>query len=163
MAGEFIGVDIEGLDEVREKLKRLDSPEPMREMTFEVAKLIRTEMQKYPSPKHITRKAAYGVTFFSDKQRRFFFAALKRGQISVPYKRTQTLRRGWQILPFGQSGHIVANEVPYAYLVHGEGTQSRMMQKIGWKTLDAVVKKLSDRIRQTANKVYDRWIRRLGL
>ena len=33
--------------------------------------------------------------FKTDKQRRFFFAALREGRIEVPYRRTMTLGRRW--------------------------------------------------------------------
>jgi hypothetical protein len=163
MPDELIGIDVEGLDEVIEKFRQLDSADAKREMTLEVAKYIRKELQKVPSPKRVTRKQAFGVTFFSDRQRRFFFRALGSGQIKVPYRRTGRTRRGWRIEPFGHIDHLVLNETPGVQYVQQRATQSRMMKIIGWKTAEDIVEKGSDKIRQIAGKVLDKWIRKLRL
>lgn len=62
--------------------------------------------------------------FKTDKQRKFFFAALKDGRIKVPYQRTRTLAEGWEIqrTPSAQrnsQGYSLTNAVAYAEMVHG--------------------------------------------
>jgi len=159
----MIGFEIEGLEEVRAKLKKLGSDAPRKEVTKDVATYLRAELQKYPSPRYVSRKQAYGRTFQSDKQRRWFFAALKSGELTIPYRRTQTLRRNWEIMPMGSSDYIVVNETPYAKWVQDEDTQSNMMRLRNWKTFQAVIQKAGDKIRQIANKVLDAYIRKIGL
>ena len=160
---DFIGFEVEGLEEVKEKLRRLSSQEPQREMTKDVATYLRAEMQKVPSPTYVSRKQAYGRSFQSDKQRRWFFAALARGEITIPYRRTGRLRGGWEIMPMGTVNHLVVNEIPYAKWVQDKDTQSNMMKLRNWKTFQTVIKKSSDKIRQIANKVYYNYIRKTGL
>src|SRR3990167_3779113 len=41
------------------------------------------------------RPVSFHARFVSDKQRRFFFWALREGKIQVPYRRTTTLGPGW--------------------------------------------------------------------
>lgn len=69
-----------------------------------------------------------GQPFKSDKQRRWFFAALRKGQISVPYQRTGTLGRGWR---YDAGASSVVNTVPYAGQVMGDD-QSDYFGNKGW-------------------------------
>ena len=59
-----------------------------RATTASVA-LLRKRLAKYPG------KSSGKMEFVSDKQRRFFFAALREGKIHVPYQRTVTLGKRW--------------------------------------------------------------------
>jgi len=159
----MIGIETEGIPEVREKLKRLGSKEPMRDMNKGVAQYIREELQRAPAPRRVTRKQAFGKTFQSDRQRKWFFASLADGSLVVPHRRTGRLRKGWEIMPFGPTNYIVVNDTPGAKFVQDRPTQSRMMKIIGWKTMQDIIERRRDRIRQIANGVYDKWIRKLGL
>lgn len=158
----MIGIEVEGIEQVQEKLKRIADPRALSEITSKVAEFLNAEFKKYPSPRSISRKEAYGKSFFSDKQRRYFFWALKEGLIQVPYTRTRNLQKGWQVMKFGTTDHIVVNETPYASQVQGSGMQSRMMGKIGWKDTDTIVDKKKDKIRNIAGQVLDKWLRKLG-
>ena len=159
----MIGFETENIPEVREKLKLIGGVQPRREMSHEVAKFMRTELQKYPPVRRVTRKQAYGVTFFSDRQRRWFFANLNSGDLKLPYRRTGQYRQGWKVMPFGQSNYIVVNDSPIGKYLQDSETQSRMARLIGWETWQMILQRQSDKIRHIANGVYDRWIRRLGL
>lgn len=76
--------------------------------------------------------------FKSAQQRRFFFAALRRGQITVPYQRTYALQRGWTYVP-GGGGGVVTNRVPYAAMVMGsQGEQSGYFAGKGWLSVDKI-------------------------
>ncbi len=75
---DFIAIDIVGLPELQAKLAKLP-PEAQNAIVDDVSEYFLNVLREYPPQKSITRKAAYGVSFFSDKQRRFFFAALKSG------------------------------------------------------------------------------------
>lgn len=68
--------------------------------------------------------------FKSAKQRRFFFAALRSGQISVPYSRTYYLQRGWR---YNAGEGVVTNGAPYAGMVMGEkAEQAGYFSGKGW-------------------------------
>lgn len=117
-------------------------------------------MREYPPVKHVTRQEAFGRTFQSDKQRRYFFGVLlKNGQ--VPYRRTQTLRTGWRIIGSGQKA-IVANETSYGPLVMGQGEQSRMMIIIGWKTPEQRTQERMARIDRIAEAATEKGLRKAG-
>jgi hypothetical protein len=100
------------------------------------AAAVHNELATYPPRKHVSIEEAGG--WASDKQRRWFFWALKHNIIEVPYKRTGTLGRSWQhkvaketdavIGVVGSQGQIA----PYNIYVQGE-QQTPMMVLIGWK------------------------------
>jgi len=159
----MIGFETEGIPELQEKLKRLSGVEPRREMSEAVAKFLRTELQKIPRQHYVSRKRAYGKSFDSDKQRRWFFASLADGSLKVPYRRSGKLRRDWQVMPFGATDYIVVNENPAAKWTQDADTQANMMRLRGWKTFQEILRRQSDRIRQVANGVYDKWIRKMRL
>src|SRR3990172_7167849 len=118
MANNFIGIDIQGIDELKAKLDKL--PEAAQdEGVTEGLKYLQNIMRKYASYKYVSRKSAYGTTFFTEKQRRYFFAALNRGEISIGNNRTQALARGWKIEGTGRKAFL-ANEVSYAAYVMGD-------------------------------------------
>lgn len=76
--------------------------------------------------------------FKSAKQRRFFFAALRSGQITVPYQRTGDLGRGWRYQPGGRGGEVT-NGVPYAAMVMGsKGQQAGYFSGKGWLSIDQI-------------------------
>lgn len=149
MANSLIGFDIEGLEQLQNKLAHL--PQDVKDAASnDVAKYLLNVVRGYPPQKSVTRKQAYGVTFFSDKQRRWFFAALKSGAINVPYKRTQAFSRGWKIIGQGEQT-ILVNESDYGGYLMGPGQQSRMQMMIGWKTTDQILEERSERIDRIAD------------
>lgn len=89
-----------------------------------------THLKRYPPQSH--KK----MSFMSDRQRRWFFWALRTGKISVPYRRTRRYAQGWQMkkLPskrISGIGYSLVNRVPYTKHVGGDarGTgQSRYHQ-----------------------------------
>ena len=122
---DFIGLEVKGLEELQAKLAKL--PDTARDMIVDdLNEEILKFMRAYEPYKHVSLKQAYGG-FVSDKQRRFFFAALADGRISVPYKRTQELHDAWRVEGKGYQS-IIVNEKPYASYVMGEaGEQANMM------------------------------------
>lgn len=76
--------------------------------------------------------------FKSAASRRWFFANLRSGAISVPYERTYRLQRGWQ--PFRTStGAEVRNDVPYAGRVMGEDQSGYFADK-SWFSVDRIAR-----------------------
>jgi hypothetical protein len=142
--GDFIAIDIEGLAPLVKGLDKL--PQEVQDAAGDdVSEYLINVLKHYPSQKRVTRAQAYGTTFFSDKQRRWFFAALKSGAISVPYRRTQTFRAGWRQIGKGIKS-IIANEVEYGGFLMGDSEQSRMHKLIGWKTLSKVIDERKSKI-----------------
>ena len=68
--------------------------------------------------------------FKTAAQRRWFFANLRDGTLTVPYERTYRLRAGWMVAATA-TGAEVYNPTPYAGIVQGE-PQSGYFQGKGW-------------------------------
>lgn len=159
--GDFLYIDVTGLKEINDKLNRLPN-EAVDAGTDNANEYLLNVMQTYPPKKSVTRKAAYGVTFFSDKQRRWFFANLNKGTIDVPYNRTQGLAQSWKIVGSGRNSFL-ANEAPAAPYVIGDNTQSRHEAMVGWKTVGEQVKGRMTEIVRRFDAGVKKAIRQLGL
>ena len=111
-------------------------------------------LRHYVKYRRVTRKEAYGQTFKSDKQRRWFFANLHEGNILPGYpRRTGRLQRGWD--KKGSSTKItIFNREPYAKWVHGDRSQANLNALVGWrKTMDIVKSNVAGAIRHARAKV----------
>jgi len=110
------------------------------------------KMKVYPARVSLTRKAVYGSTFKSDRQRRYFFYALGKGLIQVPYRRGQSsgsrnLKQTWTVVMRNNdlTGEAGTN-TDYAPWVQGEGTQSKYHAAVGWKTEARVLQEEGDHV-----------------
>ncbi len=149
---------IEGVERVSRKLGSVVDPGFLRAQAMAAGMTIANKMKEYPVQKRVTRRQAFGRPFESDRQRRYFFAALKDGRIQVPYRRSMRLGQEWTARPFGATGAEVANRMPYAQWVQGERSQSRMMQMIGWPTLERTARKMMDEIvRKLRSQIRRKW------
>lgn len=120
---------IDGLDRLLAKLNRLGKMEDAKTAMQTAAKHVMDKARIYPTYKHIPMR------WQSEKQRRWFFAALRTGSIRVPYKRGPNLRRHWKIsLRDGGLTASINNDTPYGKFVMGTDSQYWMHKAIGWKT-----------------------------
>lgn len=157
---DFIGIDIQGYKQIADALKRF--PDAVQDVAVDdVSKYIIDVLRIYPPRKRITRRQAYGRAFQTDKQRRYFFWALHTGRITVPYNRTQTLRRGWRQEGRGTRS-IIVNETPYAEYVMGE-EQSRMSDMIGWEKVSVIPYQNRERIDKILYSSAMKTLKKLGL
>jgi hypothetical protein len=67
---------------------------------------VRTQIAIYPPP-----PSGYRMVWKSEKQRRWFFAALRSGEIQVPYRRTMTLQKRWTTRVSGSGLGTLMGEV----------------------------------------------------
>lgn len=157
-----IKIEILNYKEIESKLNKLP---------IEAADVCAGEVQDYmlnvmrsdqPSPNYVTRKAAYGQPFQSDKQRRWFFWALNSGAINVPYHRTQELSKGWHIVNRGLLGYLVNYTKGASYVV-GERNQSRHEAMVGWKKASQQISERLDKINKIIDAAAKKAIRKLGL
>jgi hypothetical protein len=91
---------------------------------------IAAQNAKYPP----TRKRRQ--PFKTDKSRHWFFAALRRGEIQVPYRRTKKLGQAWTVRLQRWHTAIISNKMPYARYVQDEDDQSEY-HKGNWSTAQA--------------------------
>lgn len=97
-------------------------------------------LKHYRSYKHVTRKAAYGKTFQSDKQRRYVMAMIKQGKITPGYpKRTGKAQRGWKARPISGGDSMVSNDVPYIGYLHDNDSQARLNALAGWRKVEEII------------------------
>lgn len=87
--------------------------------------------------------------FKTDKQRKYFFFALKAGLIDVPYRRgmspsSQRLSQRWDVQRSGLTVEVGTN-VTYAPYVVGE-KQSMYHKVTGWRTVEDVVRAEENKI-----------------
>lgn len=118
-------------------------------------------LRHYPPYRKVTRKQAYGVTFFSAKQRRWFFWALRTGRLQLPYARTNKLRDAWK--KTGDKWRpIIRNETPYAHHVMSDDRQSRMSKKIGWMVMKDNIQLNYPGAVKAARLAMRQWLNRKG-
>ena len=106
---DFIGIDIAGDIEIRNKIKEL--PGAAADEGVETANIYILDIERAYAPSH----KGEPFQWQSEKQRRAAFAKM-REQGGPPYSRTQNLRKGWKTIGSG-SNQIVVNEIPYAQYV----------------------------------------------
>lgn len=158
-------VEVQGIDPLLRVLVEITSEEIQSIVTRKTAMFLRNKMQRYPIQRYVGRAEAYGKTFQSDKQRRWFFAALRSGELQIPYGRTNQLSAGWQLVNYGGADWALENSVPYVGYVQGE-PQSRMMQMRGWRTINQVMDEDASQIetfaQETYNTEFKRYVGRLS-
>jgi hypothetical protein len=88
--------------------------------------------------KYVSRKAAYGQTFFSDKQRRWFFA--NGGADMIGNNRTGKTADAWAYVETkGGYGGKFTNPTASAYFTRDEKGQARQPALVGWRKVSKVV------------------------
>lgn len=155
----FIGLDIAGSKELADKLDQL--PPAAGDAGVESANdyIINVE-QTYIPYQHVSISQQGG--WASDKQRRYVMARIREGSISVPYRRTQTLRKGWQRLGSGVN-QIVVNQVPYAGYVKDIQSQSKGHMLGGWEVWQNEIRERAEEITRRFDAGVDKAMRKLGL
>ena len=127
---------IKGLDELTEKFDKIGQLDGVKAAMKNAGDHMEDAMKVYPAKPHFQHR----WPFVSDKQRRYFFWALKQGKIEVPYRRGQSpgsedLGQRWTVATRDQGFTvIVGNNASYGPFVQSHDSQSKMMKVIGWKT-----------------------------
>lgn len=121
-------LDIEGIDElIKAIVASLDVP--LRAVSMAIAAEAQDRIAPYPNP------SGKPQAFKTVRQRRGFFAKLRSGQITVPYRRRGAgggVLGGWMSEPT-TTGARLRNTRPEAAFVHS-AQQARYFQGSGWKT-----------------------------
>lgn len=157
----MIQVEIRGIPEVQRMLASVANPAVRQEVLRSVGEYAQGQMRKYPDYTYVSRREAYGKTFQSDRQRRWFFAALRSGELVIPYPRTGTLRRGWKVEPRGADDMALRNDTPYGRFVQNS-PQARMMTLRQWRSLQTMLYQEKAQIQRIASEAWNRALKRLG-
>ena len=138
-------IRVEGLPELLKRITDLQQLRPVKLAVRTAALHVKGKVAVYPQQRRMTRASVYGSTFVSDKQRRYFFAALKRGEIEVPYRRgespkSETLGRRWTVnITNNGMRAVIGNNASYGPLVMDQDRQSVFMKAVGWRTVQEIV------------------------
>ena len=145
----------------------------LNKLPIEVADHCMTEVQDYmldvmqndqPPEVYVSRKEAYGQSFFSDKQRAWYWAAVGRGELTpgVHKRRTGEMRKGWHKVRTGLTGYI-ENRVKGAAYVYGDTSQANQPALVGWKKVTQQIMDRLDKINKIIDGEAKKAIKRLGL
>lgn len=128
----MINIQISGIEDVEAALKRVADPDLPREMAKQVAdEVVQPKLAQYPAA------SGRAQPFVSDKQRRYFFAALRTGRIRVPYPRSGHLGSpdNWSRAPM-PDGITLTSTMSYSDLVIGEqGKQAKYFVGV-WRPIN---------------------------
>jgi hypothetical protein len=160
-------IRVTGVTELVNKLNEFGRRGALKNALKAGAVYLKGKIAQYPPKNRPTRKSVYGQTFKSDKQRRFFFGALKHGAIQVPYRRGQS--PGSEKL--GQSWTVEANDlyatvgtaVSYAPLVQKRDAQSLYHRAVGWQTAEDVAERETDAVVSGVARALEADLAALGL
>lgn len=86
----MITVDVSGIEGAIRRLNAITQDDALRRGMNAACRIIINALARYPRPPE-----GFQMDFVSEKQRRYFFWALRSGKITVPYRRTGTLGRLW--------------------------------------------------------------------
>ena len=139
-----VKITITGLTEA---LAALNIPEAeMRAKAGKAAALAVIAVAK-PEPAASRKKQP----FQSAKSRRYFFAALRSGAITVPYQRSHELQDGWDWKPAGD-GAEVYNSSSHAALTIDKATRTKYHKGGPWKDEEQIAKKAESDARDAAEQ-----------
>lgn len=131
-----ISIKVRGLDAVKEFIDSI--PRNVRGVATEAAAeyLIsdgRHGLKHYPAYKYVTRRSAFGVAFFSARQRHYVMARIREGSIDpgAPH-RTGEFQRSWHMEGEGAKTRIVGT------LPH-ERWPDRLTERVGWRPVDDII------------------------
>ncbi len=118
-------------------------------------------IKPYPEKNRPSRSSVYGQTWKSAKQRRYFFFALRKGIIQVPYRRglspgSQRLGRSWTAKQVDDTSVAIGTNVSYARMVKDEGAQTKYMKAVGWTTIQQDLERGKREVFETMNTVIRR-------
>lgn len=141
---------------------------PILEEAMErAASLLQAQMRTYPEQRgDLHLQGSSPPPFYSEKQKRWFFGALQRDEIVVPYERTNALEESWQVQPVEASDtHLhaaVFTNLAVAKWVQSSLTQAGMFFAVApyWQTAQDVVRDQKEPITALFNNAVEDWFRR---
>lgn len=160
MSVEFIAGDMGALTQL--VLSQSDRGRTtLRGATMAGALTALSYIKPYPEKNRPSRSSVYGQTWKSVKQRRYFFFALRKGIIQVPYRRglspgSQRLGRSWTAKQVDDTSVAIGTNVSYARMVKDEGQQTRYMKAVGWTTIQQDIERGKREVFDTMNTVIRR-------
>lgn len=161
-------IRIDGMEELLAKIRNLEQLKRVGAAIKAGALHVKGLVARYPPQvPHPPRGSVFTFAWQTKKQKRFFFAALRRGEIEVPYRRglspsSKALGRQWSIEQSGDGLTAVVgvstDVVPYARYVQDRDLQSRYMQALGWRTVQDVAEEANGEVQRMVKDEIEREI-----
>jgi len=156
---DFVGVNIAGARELADRINNVP-PEAADDGVEAANEYIVNVEQAYAPYAYVSIQQSGG--WASERQRRYVMARIREGTISIPYRRTQNLRRGWERIGDGRN-QIVVNQVPYAGYVKDIQSQSRGHMLRGWNVIQNDLRERMEEIVRKFDAGVDKALKRLAL
>lgn len=152
-------ITVEGADELVAKLNTLAKFNHVRSVIAQQGVLLQRFLRKYPSKVYSPNP----LIKTNDKVRRAFFAKMKSGEISVPYKRTRKLANSWAVSS-SMDGFTstVTNNMSYADLVQGWDSQVMRHRWSGWVTEKGALDVKRPEIIKNITNAFEREVKNAG-
>lgn len=117
----------------------------------------------YPPYKVVSRERAYGQTFQTEKQRRWFFWAKASGLIN-PWtnQRTGAMANAWRADPTGANAWRISNPTEAAKWTMGNATQANQPNLVGWRKVSEVLSTNINGAIRFASQKLARYLKGLG-
>lgn len=143
--------ELDGVNEATGALERIRNLKRLARQMEIAVKDVQFALKIYPP-----QIRGMHVMFVSEKQRRYFFAALADGTIQVPYRRTRTLGRRWTTkVEFVNGGVVgtIGNVTPYAPLVQSR-TEQAGIHYMHWQTAEDTLDVMQNDIFETLAEAF---------
>lgn len=147
------------MTELTNKLVRLSGnlPQVAARGIYKWAQGTRAILKSTPYPGMNNKKAKWA----SDKQRKYVMAAIRRGEIKVPYPRTGNLANRWKAVRM-PSGAMITNTAGYAKYVIGDNTGSGQNRNFHagrwWKAVDVIDREKQQKLtKAVADEIVKEW------
>jgi hypothetical protein len=127
-----LSFEFRGTNRVANVLRKFASqfPEIVDKPMGAWAQRSRGVLKSTPYPKKNTER--WRGRWASDKQRRYVMAAIRRGDIRVPYQRTGGLANRWSAARIKPGLWTIKNSAPYAIWVVSQDDQHKIFHKGRW-------------------------------
>ena len=149
------------LDHLLAAMARLMQPDIFKAVMEAGGLMLAGKFKKYPAANRLTRTAVYGAPFSSERQRRWFFAALRDGSLIVPYYRGQNpksenFQQSWVVEVKSETQAVVGSQTSYGPLVMGTEKQTLYAKEVGWRTIDVIVNESGNDVQQAMQGALDK-------
>lgn len=141
-------------DKTTQFFRRVQNPEALDPALQSGANEFVRYAQVYPPQKHVEQG------FATDRSRRKFFVMLRRGEITVPYRRKYVLQRSWGVKRVAPNLWYAGNTASYAGLLHSLKRRTRAHKKRGWLTVSEIWRARNAAIKRKFNDEVLRLIRK---
>lgn len=108
--------------------------------------------------KYVSRKAAYGQTFKTDKQRRWFFA--NNMQDKIGNNRTGKTAAAWTLKESNNGYRMtLENKTAGGYYTRSDKGQARQLGLVGWRKLLLMIAANVTGALRSANAAVNKWLK----